>query len=117
MFPVRVPLARTWVRYGMVLFVAVSIFFSVVNPAVVGEESTEGMESYGPFGVDYGPLGWVESDTWAHGMTYAMFTAALAYAFVAPIRPTAVGSLWPSVSPLRSASAWNSFKGRFHTGE
>jgi hypothetical protein len=87
MFPVRVPLASNRVRYGMVLFVAVSIvFLSVVNPADVKGESNVGGQSYGPFGIDYGPLGWLESDTWAHGVGYALFTATLAYAFVAPVQ-------------------------------
>ena len=87
MFPVRVPLASNRVRYGMVLFVAVIIIFlSVVNPAAIKGESNVGGQSYGPFGIDYGPLGWLESDTWAHGMGYALFTATLAYAFVAPIQ-------------------------------
>lgn len=86
-FPIRVPLASNRVRYGIVLFLAVSIiFFSVVNPADIQGESTDGEEVYGPFGIDYGPLGWFESDTWAHCMGYGLFTATLAYAFVAPVR-------------------------------
>jgi glycopeptide antibiotics resistance protein len=87
MFPVHVPLASNRVRYGMVLFVAaIIIFLSVVNPAAIKGESNVGGQSYGPFGIDYGPLGWLESDTWAHGMGYALFTATLGYAFVAPVQ-------------------------------
>ncbi|MFB9807346.1 VanZ family protein [Haladaptatus pallidirubidus] len=88
MSPVRIPLASNWIRYGMVLLVAVTIVsLSVANPDDIGMESTDGTQSYGPFGIDYGPLGWIESDTWAHGMGYALFTATLAYAFVAPVQP------------------------------
>lgn len=87
MVSISVPLASDWVRYGLVIVLAVSIIFlSVVDPATIKEESNVGGVSYGPFGLDYGPLGWLESDTWAHCMGYALFTATLAYAFVAPVR-------------------------------
>lgn len=88
MSPVHVPLASNWIRYGMVLLVAVTIVsLSVANPGDIGMESTNGTQSYGPFGIDYGSLGWIESDTWAHGMGYALFTTTLVYAFVAPVQP------------------------------
>lgn len=74
----------------MALFVAVPIIvLSVINPAAIGGGPTDGEEvtySYGPFGIDYGPLGQIRSNRWAHGMGYALFTATLAYAFVAPVR-------------------------------
>jgi hypothetical protein len=85
-FPVRVPLASSRIRYGMVLFVAIVIvILSVINPATIGGESADNEEmtySYGPFGIEYGPLGQIRSNRWAHGMGYALFTATLAYAFV-----------------------------------
>lgn len=66
MVSISVPLASDWVRYGLVIVLAVSIIFlSVVDPATIKEESNVGGVSYGPFGLDYGPLGWLESDTWA----------------------------------------------------
>jgi hypothetical protein len=87
MVSISIPLASNWIRYGLVIFLAVSIvFLSVVNLADIKGGSNVGGESYGPFGLDYGPLGWLESDTWAHCMGYALFTATLAYAFVAPVR-------------------------------
>lgn len=46
------------------------------------------------------------------GITGAILTATLAYAFVALVRPTdATNSLCWSISLLRSASALNSFNG------
>lgn len=86
---IRIPLVSAWLRYGMVLFVTILIVFSsLVPPAALGVESTDSdgvTASYGPFGIDYGPLSWFDSTTWAHGMGYALFTATLVYAFVAPV--------------------------------
>lgn len=72
MSPVRVPLASKPIRYGIVVIVAVLILVaSVEKPGV-------SMTHYSPFGV-------IEIDKWYHGTGYAVLTATLAYAFVAPV--------------------------------
>jgi VanZ family protein len=69
---VRVPLASRTIRYGaVVIFAVILLFLSVKDP---GTTSTY---YYGPFGV-------IRRDKWSHAIGYAMFTAIIAYAFVAP---------------------------------
>ncbi|RRJ33107.1 VanZ family protein [Halocatena pleomorpha] len=81
----QLPLASSWVRYGLVVVIAgVICVFTVADAATVGLEADGGTVSHGPFGIDIGPLGWFETATYAHGMAYAGLTASLAYAFVVP---------------------------------
>ncbi|UPM41943.1 VanZ family protein [Halocatena salina] len=81
----QLPLASSWVRYGLVVVIAVTIcVFTVADAATVGLEADGGPVSHGPFGIDIGPLGWFETATYAHGMAYGGLTASLAYAVVAP---------------------------------
>lgn len=85
MIPDGVSPASKWVRYGMVLFVAVSI---TVLSIVHGPESVTAVDCSQPgvICIDTGPFGVIGADKWGHGIAYAILTATLVYAFVAPVR-------------------------------
>jgi VanZ family protein len=73
MVSIRIPLVSKPIRYGAVVILALFILFlSVQQP---GEATTQ---YYGPFGV-------FRRDKWSHAIGYAMLTATIAYAIVAPV--------------------------------
>lgn len=77
MFSVRVPLASKWIRYGMILVVAIGdILLSISH----GNPTTTLECGRGMICINFSPLG-ITLDKWLHGIGYALLTATLAYAF------------------------------------
>jgi VanZ family protein len=76
---VRSFLASRWVRYGMVLIVAVvDIVLSVAHGNPTGPTLTC---EQALICIDSGPFGVIGFDKWLHGIGYALLTATLIYAF------------------------------------
>lgn len=70
----RIPVVSKRIRYGVVVIVAVVILLlSIQEPTGTG--------------VYYGPFGVIRRDKWSHAIGYAILTATIAYAFVAPVSP------------------------------
>lgn len=76
MVSIRLPLASKRVRYGAVVILAALILLVSVR-----ETGTAIHPYYGPFGI-------IRRDKWSHAIGYAMLTATLAYALVAPVSST-----------------------------
>lgn len=70
---IRIPLLSKRVRYGLFVTVAAVILLASVGKPATGT-------------VPYGPFGLIKLDKWHHGIGYAVLTATLAYAYVAPVR-------------------------------
>lgn len=70
---IRIPLLSKRVRYGLVVIVAAVVLLASVEKPMPGT-------------VSYGPFGRVKMDKWRHGIGYAVLTATIAYAYVAPVR-------------------------------
>lgn len=80
MTSVRAFFASNWVRYGMVLIVAIlDILLSTShsNPAA----STTLVCGQGVICITTGPFGVIGFDKWLHAIGYALLTATLIYAF------------------------------------